>query len=442
MAPDGSALTARREEILDRLTRLHPKLIDLSLGRTIRLLEKLGRPDRDLPPVIHVAGTNGKGSTIAFLRAMHEAAGRRVHVYTSPHLVRFNERIRLAGRIIDDDPLIDLLSEVEAANAGAPITFFEVTTATAFLAMARSPADLVLLETGLGGRYDSTNVVEQPALTVLTPVSLDHQVFLGDTLAAIAGEKAAIQKAGVPSLVAEQPADALAVILDAARKADAPLRRAGIDWQVTRTGDRAVWRSAGLEVPLDDLALAGQHQIDNAALAVAVSQALPDHMVPPAAIREGLRTADWPARLQRLDGLLARRVGRGWSLWLDGGHNPAAGAALADMAQRWQEQDGLPLHLICGMMARKDADLFLRPLARHAATLTAIPIPGEPNALPAATLADSARRNTMTALEADDVFAALDGVTESGGERGRILICGSLYLAGLVLGHDRARIAG
>lgn len=436
MAPDGAALTARREEILARLTRLHPKLIDLSLGRTIRLLEKLGRPDRSLPPVVHVAGTNGKGSTIAFLRAMHEAAGRRVHVYTSPHLVRFNERIRLAGAIIDDDPLIDLLTEIETVNAGEPITFFEATTAAAFLAMARMPADIVLLETGLGGRYDSTNVVERPALTVLTPISMDHEAFLGNTLAAIAGEKAAIQKPGVPSLVGEQQAEALAVILDAAAAADAPVRRAGIDWQVVASADGPVWWSSALDMPLTGLALAGAHQVGNAALAVAAATALPDLAVPPAAIRHGLAHAEWPARLQRLTGALSRRLGADHELWLDGGHNPAAGEVLADMAQRWQAADSLPLHLVCGMMATKDAGTFLRPLAPLAASLTTVPIPGEANALPAEGLAAVAARLGVAATPAASFGAALDAL--AGQPPCRVLICGSLYLAGHVLAADAA----
>ena len=436
MAPDGSVLTARREEILARLTRLHPKLIDLSLGRTIRLLEKLGRPDRNLPPVVHVAGTNGKGSTIAFLRAIHEAAGRRVHVYTSPHLVRFNERIRLAGTVIADDPLIDLLSEIEAANAGEPITFFEVTTAAAFLAMARTPADIVLLETGLGGRYDSTNVVERPALTLLTPISMDHEAFLGNTLAAIAGEKAAIQKAGVPSLVAEQRPEALAVIAEAARSVGAPLRYAGTDWQTLSTEAGDAWTAESLEIPLGRLALAGRHQIGNAALAIAASQALAELPVPVEAVRRGLATAEWPARLQRLDGALARRLGAGWTLWLDGGHNPAAGAVLAEVAQGWRDADSRPLHLICGMMATKDAGTFLRPLAPFAETLTTVPIPGEANALPAAELAAIAGPVGLRATTASDVGAALDAL--SGRRPGRVLVCGSLYLAGHVLAADGA----
>ena len=436
MAPDGATPTARRDEILARLTRLHPRLIDLSLGRTISLLDKLGRPDRDLPPVVHVAGTNGKGSTIAFLRAMHEAAGRRVHVYTSPHLVRFNERIRLAGQIIDDDALIALLSEVEAANAGEPITFFEVTTAAAFLAMARQPADLVLLETGLGGRYDSTNVVERPALTLLTPISLDHQAFLGDTLAAIASEKAAIQKHGVPSLVGPQPTEALNVICAAARTVDAPLRRAEADWRVGSTDAGFVWQSDDLTVPLNNLALTGRHQIDNAALAIAAAQALDAFPVSPDEVRRGLANAQWPARLQRLDGgAFARRLGPDWQIWLDGGHNPAAGAALADAARAWQRTDGRPLHLVCGMMATKDADTFLRPLVPLAVSVQTVAIPSEQNGLPAADLAAIAQRAGVDAAPASDIFAALDMIAgrTTGGTPGRVLICGSLYLAGHML---------
>jgi dihydrofolate synthase/folylpolyglutamate synthase len=435
MAPDGTARTARREEILARLTRLHPRLIDLSLGRTMRLLERLGRPDRALAPVVHVAGTNGKGSTIAFLRAMHEAADRRVHVYTSPHLVHFNERIRLAGEIVPDDALIDLLTEVEAANAGEPITFFEVTTAAAFLAMARSPADLVLLETGLGGRYDSTHVVERPALTVLTPISLDHQAFLGDTLTAIAGEKAAIQKRGVPSLAGIQPAAALAVIRAAADAVAAPLRIAGVDWRVDERDGAFVWRAGDLAIPLDDLALAGRHQVDNAALAVAASQALAGLPVPHEAVRRGLATAEWPARLQRLDGgAFARRLGAGWRLWLDGGHNPAAGEVLADVVRRWRAQDDRLVHLVWGMMATKDAGTFLMPLAPLVDSVTTLTIPGEENALPAAELAVIARRNGIAATEAGDLADALDSVARR--PPGCLLICGSLYLAGQVLARN------
>ncbi|MEK9660899.1 MAG: folylpolyglutamate synthase/dihydrofolate synthase family protein [Alphaproteobacteria bacterium] len=434
MAPDGALLTARREEILARLTRLHPRLIDLSLGRTLRLLEKLGRPDRKLPPVVHVAGTNGKGSTIAFLRAMHEAEGRRVHVYTSPHLVRINECLRLAGRLIEDDVLIALLTEIEAVNAGEPITVFEIATVAAFAAMAREPADIVLLETGLGGRNDATNVVERPALTLLTPISLDHQEFLGPTLAAIAGEKAAIQKPGAPSLVAVQPAEAMAVIRDAAQTVGAPLRQADVDWRVDETADGPIWHSGNLSAPMRNIALAGRHQRDNAALAIAASQTLPDLPVSREAVLGGLASAEWPARLQRLRGALARRIGGDWSLWLDGGHNAAAAAALAESVRAWHSDGVRPLHLVCGMIASKDAEAFLAPLAPLATSLTAVPVPGPHRHHAPRRLAEIALGQGISATTAGNVGTALDRLAARAS--GNVLICGSLYLAGAVLAAD------
>lgn len=420
--------------ILARLLRLHPKLIDLSLGRIERLLAGLGDPHRHLPPVIHVAGTNGKGSTVAFLRAMLEASGRTVHTYTSPHLVRFNERISVAGRTVDDEALSALLLECEEANRGEPITFFEITTAAALLAFARTPADVALLEVGLGGRLDATNVVERPAVCAITPIGLDHQQYLGDTLTEIAGEKAGILKAGVPAAIAPQPPEAGQAIDAQARAMGAPLHRAGREWRAAPTGDGFVyvgdrWR---LELPLP--ALAGRHQIDNAGTAIACLERFEEGAVSPEAIRRGLRSVRWPARLQRLrNGPLQELLSAGSELWLDGGHNAAAGQALAAAAAGWVD---LPLHLVVGMLDTKDATGFLAPLVPHAASLRAVPIPGAEAGLSAEALARAARAAGHDAFEAPSVASAVASIVAEAGQPVRILICGSLYLAGAVLASN------
>jgi len=411
--------------------RLHPKLIDLSLGRMTRLLDALDNPQLRLPPVVHVAGTNGKGSTLAFLRAILEAAGQRVHVYTSPHLVRFNERIRLAGVVVDDATLIEVLEDVEAANGDAPITFFEVTTAAALTAFAHVPADVVLLETGLGGRLDATNVVPRPALTALTPIDIDHKDFLGTTLAAIAAEKAAIQKPGVVSVVAPQRATAARVIAAAARQAGAPLARAGREWDLT--ADRRTYRDADRTIDLPVPALAGAHQVINAGVAVASALRLP-FAIADAHVAQGLAAATWPARLDRLDrGRLPALLPSGSELWLDGGHNAAAGAALAQHAAGWRDR---PLFLVFGMMASKDASAFLRPLAPHVAGLHAVAVPDEPGALHARDAAAAARAVGIPALAAPDVESALDAIGRGADGPVRVLVCGSLYLAGAALGQN------
>lgn len=430
----------RSDRVLDRLMGLHPKLIDLSLDRTVDLLARLGRPQDRLPPVVHVAGTNGKGSVIAVLRAIAEAAGLKVHVYSSPHLVRFAERIRLAGEIIDEDALTALLETCEAANEGRPITFFEITTCAAFKAFSETPADLLLLEVGLGGRLDSTNVVDAPAATAITPVSLDHEQFLGSGLAAIAGEKAAIQKLGAPSIIGPQAEEAMRVIVRAAERAGAPLARWGHEWRAApRAAGGFRFTSAAWSGDLPAPGLPGRHQIDNAATAVALALALRDQGfdLPDAAIAAGVAGASWPARLQRLTRGPAAKALPGWEIRLDGGHNPAAGAALAAEARAWAARErglGRGLHLVCGMLNSKAAADFLAPLAPHAASLTAIAIPGEPNSLSAAELAEMARaaghREVTTAPGPEAAFTAL-GQRESG--PARLLICGSLYLAGRIL---------
>ncbi|HEX3865026.1 MAG TPA: folylpolyglutamate synthase/dihydrofolate synthase family protein [Stellaceae bacterium] len=422
---------AATDRVLTRLMQLHPKKIDLTLGRVETLLAALGDPQLRLPPVVHVAGTNGKGSTVATLRACLEAAGRRVHVYTSPHLVRFNERIRVAGEIIDEDALLAVLEECERANQGAPITFFEITTAAAFLAFARIPADAVLLETGLGGRLDATNVLAQPAATAITPVSLDHQAFLGDTVAAIAGEKAGILKTGVPAVIGPQPADAAAVIAARADAIAAPLYRWGQEWHCESRGPDAMrYRGVRWDFDLPCPVLPGAHQIGNAGVAIACLEQMPRFSMPAPAIAQGLRHIDWPARLQRLTrGPLIDRLPAGWELWLDGGHNPAAGMILADAAEGWRDQ---PLDVIVGMLNTKDSAGFLGPVGRLSRSIHAVTIPGEENPHPATKLVAAAASIGIAAREAASIDAAM---TEIAGQQGpaRVLICGSLHLAGVVL---------
>jgi len=379
-----------------------------------------------------VAGTNGKGSTIAFLRAFLEAAGYRVHVFTKPHLVRFNERIRLAGRLIEDAHLAALLEECERANEGRPITYFEITTAAAFLAFARIPADILLLETGLGGRFDATNVIRRPAVTAITPVSLDHQHFLGETVAAIAGEKAGILKKGCPAVLAPQVPAASAPLEAAARRIAAPLFRGGTEWRVEAAAGGLRYegqRWARLDLPPP--ALFGPHQYVNAGVALACLDRLDGFSLATHALAAGIRKVDWPARLQHLtSGRLVCRLPPGWELWLDGAHNEAAGEALARVAaESWRDR---PLHLIFGMLESHDADGFLRPLAPHVRGLHALTIPGEAHARSAAGVAAAAARVGIAAATRSDLADALAHVADAS-PAGRILICGSLYLAGHAL---------
>lgn len=424
----ASVLAARVDSIIERLHALHPRLIDLSLDRLEALLAKLGHPERRLPPVIHVAGTNGKGSTCAFLRAMAETAGLRVHVYTSPHLVRFNERIRLAGVLVSDAALGDALSEVEAVNDGAAITVFEVITAVAFVLFARVPADLCVLEVGLGGRFDATNVIPAPTAAAITSVSMDHREFLGDTVAKIAFEKAGIIKPGAPAVTGRQSDDALAVIQDRADAAGVRLLARGRDWTIAPSGNGLRYADAAGMLELPRLALAGPHQHDNAGIAVAALR-MAGLRVPPLAMSHGVTTADWPARLQRLTGRLAGRLPAGWELWLDGGHNPGAGVALAEHLQDWRDQ---PVHLVVGMKQAKDADSFLRPLLPHAATLWAVSEPGQHLAFPVEAIVAA---SGGVARPGPTVAEALRALAFSHAP-GRVLICGSLYLAGEVLKAD------
>jgi dihydrofolate synthase/folylpolyglutamate synthase len=421
------------DRVLQRLMQLHPKKIDLSLGRIERLLAMLGNPQDRLPPVLHVAGTNGKGSTVATWRACLEAGGYRVHAYTSPHLVRFHERIRLAGRLIDEDALLDLLEECERANHGEPITFFEITTAAAFLAFARTPADVVLLETGLGGRLDTTNVVRNPAATAITPVSFDHQAFLGDTISAIAGEKAGILKPGVPGIIGPQSDEAAEVITARATAIGAPLLRWRRDWHCEPNGNGMRYEGPRWHLDLPLPSLPGMHQIVNAGTAIACLEQLPEFSLSPTAIADGLRHIDWPARMQRLrHGPLVEMLPPRWELWLDGGHNPSAGEVIAEVAKGWHDR---PFDLIVGMLKTKDASGFLAPLASHARTLRAVTIPGEENPHPAAEIVASAKSVGIAARESESVADALRDIVQQAGPA-RILICGSLHFAGIVLAEN------
>lgn len=417
---------SRAEAIVERLHALHPKLIDLSLDRLERALAALGHPERKLPPVVHVAGTNGKGSTCAMLRAIAEAAGQRVHVYTSPHLVHFHERVRLAGTLVTDAVLSAALEEVEAANAGLPITVFEITTAAALLLFSRVPADLLVLEVGLGGLYDATNVVARPAATAITSVSMDHMDFLGDTLAAIATEKAGIIKPGVPCATGAQAPEARAVIERIAAERGAPLLERGRDWRCDPAPGGLVYADARGSIDLPPTALPGPHQAENAGIAIAALRAWNPAWLTDAAVARGVATAEWPARLQRLHGALAQVLPAGFELWLDGGHNAGAGAALAAHLPSWSDR---PLHLVVGMKKGKASGAFLHPLIPFATTLTAVAEPGQ-----------------HLAMSVEEIIAASGGAARPGPTvaealariareepPGRVLVCGSLYLAGEVL---------
>ncbi|MFD3190742.1 bifunctional folylpolyglutamate synthase/dihydrofolate synthase [Sedimentitalea sp. HM32M-2] len=417
---------ATSDVILQRMMALHPKIIDLTLDRVWRLLAALGNPQDDLPPVIHIAGTNGKGSTLAMIRAGIEGAGLTAHAYTSPHLARFHERIRVAGQLIDEPALTAVLDECYRTNGSDPITYFEITTCAALLVFARADADFTLLEVGLGGRLDATNVLPKPRLTVITPISIDHEQYLGDTLGKIAFEKAGILKRGVPCVVAPQPEEAMDVIEDVASRLAAPLLVHGQHWHVTEERGRLVFQDeTGLrDLPLPNLL--GPHQIVNAGTALAALRHL---QLGDAAYEAAVKRADWPARMQRLTGGPLAQAAPQAELWLDGGHNPAAGLALATVL------DGLPqrpTRLICGMLNSKDIGGYLGPLATHVQSLTAVPIPGEENSLTAQETAEAARAAGMQADTADTVTDALRAIVAAE-PRSRVLICGSLYLAGAVL---------
>ncbi|HEV2559555.1 MAG TPA: folylpolyglutamate synthase/dihydrofolate synthase family protein [Microvirga sp.] len=429
------------DALIARFLALHPKVIDLSLARIERLLADLSHPERRLPPVIHVAGTNGKGSTIAFMRGILEAAGLAVHVYTSPHLVRFHERIRLGalggGRYVDEARLVEALSRCEALNAGRPITVFEITTAAALLLFAETPADVLLLEVGLGGRFDATNVVDGPAAAVVTPIGYDHAEYLGDTIEKVAFEKAGIFKRGCPAVIAPQDYPAADEVLtrEAERRGCTPILIGGQDFSVHGEGGRLVYQDEDGLLDLPPPRLAGRHQFVNAGTAIAALRAAGFGGFETAAFEAGVARAEWPGRLQRLArGRLAALAPEGCELWLDGGHNPDGGrvlsAAMADMSERGDA----PLVLIAGMLSTKDSDGFFKNFAGLAREVIAVTVPGQVAARPAEEVASIAARVGLTASVQPSVEAALSSLNAFVWDRPpRVLICGSLYLAGEVL---------
>ncbi len=436
----------RSDAILMRLLALHPKIIDLSLERMERLLARLGNPERKLPPIIHIAGTNGKGSTLAFMRAMMEAAGLKVHAYVSPHLVRFHERIRISGELIVESDLVALLEECEAANGTEPITFFEITTAAAFLAFARMPADYLLLEVGLGGRLDATNVVTQPAVSVITSIGLDHQQYLGETIEEIAREKAGILKHGCVGVLGANSPEVRNEIERVAAHVGVPLKISGQEWQAYAQHGRVVFQDEDGLLDLPMPALAGLYQIDNAGNAIAALRVLDDERITEYAIAEGLRKVTWPARMQNLgDGLLRNFVTQGTEVWLDGGHNGPAGPVVAQALRDVAKCGPKPVVLIWGMLNTKNPGAFIMNFKGLADEVICLAIPDEVNAISANELADVAKRNGLRCSAAHSIPKALEHACASH-PAPRILICGSLYLAGHVLalhsGQEASAVSG
>jgi dihydrofolate synthase/folylpolyglutamate synthase len=417
----------RVDGVLERLLRLYPRAIDLDMGRLRILLGKLGHPEQRLAPVLHVAGTNGKGSTCAFARAIAEAAELRAQVYTSPHLVDFNERIRLTGGLVSHARLAETLEAVERTNAGAPITVFEVITAAAFLLFAEDPADLCILEVGLGGRGDATNVIARPAVCAITAISIDHRDFLGDSLTGIAAEKAGIIKPHVPVVTGAQAPEVLEVIAARAASLGAPLLARDRDWTIEPTADGLRFQDAAGALSLPWPALAGPHQYDNAGIAVAALRAS-GLAVHDEAYARGLARAEWPGRMQRLGGPLAAILPTGWELWLDGAHNPGAGVALARHLETWRDR---PLHLVIGMKQGKDAAEFLKPLLPFAASVWAVAEPDQHLALPVPEVILASGGVARPGGTVEQALCKL--VAEQGSATARVLVCGSLYLAGALL---------
>ena len=410
---------------------LHPPLIDLTTGRIERLLDALGQPHERMGPVIHVAGTNGKGSTCAFLRAVAEAAGLKVNVLTSPHLVRFAERIRIGGRLINDQALSDGIDSVVAANAGQDISFFEIATALAFDAFARSPADLCVVEVGLGGRFDASNVFAAPAVSVITPVDYDHLELLGSDLGKIAWEKAGIIRAGRPVVVARQRDTALSVIEREAETLRAPLTLMGRDVDGWEERGRLVVQLADRLLDLPAPRLPGAHQFANAALAIAALQTFGDSRINEAAIAAGIESADWPGRFQRLDCGPVAALARHTDIWLDGAHNPHAAQALAETCRRLSARDGRPVALVTGMLGRKDAHAFFAAF-RALGPQVFVTHFDSPMATPADDLADAARGSGLRAMAVNGVESGVSRAAEMPGPP-HIVICGSLHFVGEVL---------
>ena len=418
---------SKSDVVLDRLLSLHPKIIDLTLDRVTRLLKKLNNPEDKISQVVHIAGTNGKGSTQAFLRAAIESSGESAHVYTSPHLTRFHERIRVAGSLISENVLADILNECELANNGKPITYFEITTCAAFLIFSRIKADYTLLEVGLGGRLDATNILKKPKLTIITPISMDHVQFLGSTIEQIANEKAGIIKEGIPCIVGHQSKDDIDVIKKRAIELKSKLKIYGEHWQVYAKSDKLIFKDAMgfLELPLPKLI--GQHQIENAGTAIAAMREL---SIPDEACKESMKNVYWPARMQRLESGPLVKMANESEIWLDGGHNQAAGIAISNALE--QLPKGRTNILICGMLKTKDLKAFLNPLFNSAKFLYGIRIQGEENSNSAETIVNQAREIGFSAFKTQKVSDAILQIIKAH-PNSRIIICGSLFLAGKIL---------
>lgn len=420
-------MTAKTSDvILERMMSLHPKVMDLTLDRVWRLLDALDNPQNKVPPVIHIAGTNGKGSTQAMIRAGLEAGGKKVHAYTSPHLARFHERIRVAGELISEEYLTEVLDECYEANGGQQITYFEITTVAAILAFSRIKADYTLLEVGLGGRLDATNIFDDPLLTIITPVSFDHPQFLGNTVAEIAGEKAGILKRLRPAIITAQTEDAMDVIEARGDALGCSMMVQGQHWQVSEERGRLIYQDERGLLDLPPPALMGAHQFQNAGTAITALR----HLGFDEAACEAVCTdVSWPARMQRLENGPVTEMAPGAEFWLDGGHNAACAETLAETLTRLPKRE---THLICGLMNTKDVAGYMAPLVPHVASLHAVSIPGEINTLPGADTAKAASAAGIDAIEADDFQAAIMAI-KSHNPSARILICGSLYLAGHIL---------
>ena len=434
--PDAAKAINR---ILARFIRYHPDRIELSLDRMYRLLADLGDPHTRLPPVIHIAGTNGKGSTAAFLRASLEASGKTVSAYTSPHLIRFAERYYIAGAVLKDSELLTLFEEIAEKNAGQAITEFEITTAAAFLAISRAEADIAILEVGLGGRFDATNVVKSPVATVITRIAMDHMNFLGETLPEIAGEKAAIQKRGIPSIVGPQDDAAMNVITAAAANADAPLYRAGYEWSISpnERGNGGIYQRGDRDISLPPPALLGRHQLDNAATAAACLEICDLSDVTKSSIATGLRDARWHGRLEMItQGDLVSLLPQGWQIWCDAAHNPSGAAAAAAMFRTLMTADPRPLHLILAMQNDKDCNGFLDAFRGLASSVTAAQVPGEPQMHTASKLADIVKLSGFISGSYESLPDALRSVVLSP-TPGHILITGSHLLVGAALSSSR-----
>lgn len=406
--------------------------IELGLGRMEALLEQLGNPHLALPPVIHVAGTNGKGSTIAFMRAILEQAGYKVHVYTSPHLLEFNERIVVAGQPISDGHLHQVMEQCRIVAGDIPVTFFEGTTIGAFLAFSQTEADIVLLETGLGGRLDATNVISAPVATVITPISLDHMEYLGPTIGLIAREKAGIIKQHTPCVISAQTQDAFAVLDEIAEMKQAPLHAFEYDWGIERSDSGFIFNSENCTIALPPPALSGDHQMLNAATAIATLKILDGFTIPDEACAQGVLKATWPARLQHItQGALYSLLPEGVELWVDGAHNEGAAFTLANTLASWQTK---PLHIICGMTRGRDSGKFLSYFKLIATDVTGIAVQTEPSSLSGEAIAQSAQQVGIPSFHSDTVQIAIEEIINRlDGQNARILCCGSLYLASDVL---------